>query len=590
MKKIYTLLLLVCLSIGSVSAQFAASNFSLLSTMSPQAGSGIKYSGCWGWTDTLNDKEYAIAGSTTGTYFIDVTNPYTPTVSAYYPATASPGNWREMKTYKNYCYVVNDNGGGTTGLQIFDLSTLPATVTLVSQNMDLMRRGHAMWIDGDKMYVSSVTYSNNTYSSLNVYSLATPTAPVLLRRLNQDYPAITQVHDTYIRNDTAFVSAAYQGLYIFKFTAANTFSPLGSLTTYPGSGYNHATALTPDGKTLVMLDEVPASLPIKVLDITNLSNILVAATANQFTATTPHNPFMVSNQYCFVSAYQDGTQLWDISNPSAPFLAGYFDTYPAAGGNVNNYPSGADYNGQWGLYPWFPSKNIFALDRQNGVFMMNTHLFANPEINIVGNAVNIPDGSVSTGTTNNTDFGTVIIPSNATNNFVIQNTGLASLNVSSVTITGADASHFSIVTPASPFTITPSGAQVLGFKFTPTSAGTKTAMINIVSNDINEASYDFVVTGFGISTVDLKEFSTENFGLAVYPNPASDHLTVKYNDIKLEDATLKLMNSLGQVVVEENLSKECCSKDLNIEGLPKGIYLLQIKGKTMSEVKKVMIY
>ncbi|MBK7817313.1 MAG: T9SS type A sorting domain-containing protein [Sphingobacteriaceae bacterium] len=53
---------------------------------------------------------------------------------------------------------------------------------------------------------------------------------------------------------------------------------------------------------------------------------------------------------------------------------------------------------------------------------------------------------------------------------------------------------------------------------------------------------------------------------------------------------MKLINSLGQVVIEESLNKDCCSKDLNIQGLPKGIYLLQIKGKSLSEVKKVMIY
>ncbi|MDZ4665668.1 MAG: choice-of-anchor B family protein [Bacteroidota bacterium] len=590
MKKIYILLLFVCMSIANLSAQFAASNFSLLSNISPEVGAGIKYSGCWGWTDTLNDKEYAIAGSITGTYFIDVTNPYTPTVSAFYPATASNGNWREMKSYKNYLYVVNDNGAGTTGLQIFDMSTLPATVTLVSQNMNLFRRGHAAWIDGNKLYVSGITYSNNTTSSLDVYSLATPTAPVLLRQLKQDYPSITYIHDSFVRNDTVYASCAYQGLYVYRLTAANTFTQLGSLVTYPGSGYNHATALTPNGQHLVMLDEVPVSLPIKVLDVTNLANIVVTATANQFPQSTPHNPWMVSDQYCFVSAYQDGTQLWDISNPNAPVLAAYFDTYPVSGGNNNTWPGGAAYNGQWGLYPYFPSKNIFALDRNNGVFMINTHLFANPEINIIGNAINIPDGSVATGTNNNTDFGSVIIPGNAINNFVIQNTGLASLNISSITITGANASQFSIVGPAAPFTVSSNGAQVLGVKFMPLSAGTKTAMINLSSNDINEGSYDFVVTGFAISTVDLKKQTSENFDLMIYPNPASDHLTIKYNDMKAEDATLKLINSLGQVVMEERLSTDCCSKDLNIAGFPKGIYLIQVKGKTVSEVKKVMIY
>jgi choice-of-anchor B domain-containing protein len=593
MKKIYILILL-SLSLGKLSAQFAANNFTLLSNISPEVGGGIKYSGCWGWTDTLNDREYGIAGSTTGTYFVDVTNPYSPTVSAFYPASSGTitgtGNWREIKTYKNYCYVMNDNGAGTLGLQIFDLSTLPTTVTLVYQSMNLFRRGHAGWIDGDKYYVAGITYSDNTTSSLDVYSLATPTAPVLLRKLKQDYPAITYVHDAFVRNDTVFASCGYQGLYIYRLTAANTFTQLGSLTTYPGSGYNHATCITPDGQNLVMLDEIPASLPIKVLDITNMSNIVVTATANQFPLTTPHNPWVVNDQYVFISAYQDGTQLWDISNPATPTLSGYFDTYPAGGGNNNVWPGGSTaYNGQWGLYPYFPSKNIFALDRNNGMFMINTALFANPEINIIGNSSNIPDGTTATSATNSTDFGSVIMTANATNNFVIQNTGLGSLNVSAITITGADASQFSIVGPVSPFTITPSGAQILNVKFTPTSAGTKTAMINIASNDYNEASYDFVVSGLGVLNVGLNNLNPTKFDLVVYPNPAHDNLTVKFNDLKDQDAKLTLINSLGQIVIEESLASDCCTKDLNVSGLSKGIYFLQVTGNSVREVKKIMV-
>lgn len=590
MKKIYVLLFIICVSVANLKAQYAANNFSLFSITNPEVGTGIKYSGCWGWHDTLTGKEYAIAGSITGTYFIDVTNPYTPSVCAFVPATASPGNWREMKTYKNFCYIVNDNGAGTTGLQIVDMSTLPSTVTLVSQNMNLFRRGHACWLDGDKLYVSGITYSNNATSSLNVYSLATPTAPVLLRELKQDYPTITYVHDAYSRNDTVFASAAYQGLYVYKFTAANTFTQLGSLTTYPGSGYNHASALTPDGKTLVMLDEVPVSLPIKVLDVTNLSNIQVTSVVNQFTATTPHNPFMVSNQYCFVSAYQDGTQLWDISNPSAPVLAGYFDTHPAAGGNNNNWPSGsANYNGQWGLYPYFPSKNIFALDRQNGGFMINTHLYSNPEINLIGNSTTINDGSTTTSTVNNTNFGSVIINANATNNFIIQNTGLASLHVSSITITGADASQFSIVGPVTPFTVTPSGAQILGVNFAPLSMGTKTAIVHVFNNDYNEGSYDFVVSGDAALNVSLQENSANQIDLDVYPNPASGFISVTYNNLNANDAKLKMINSLGLIVIEEDLKENCCSKKINTEAFSKGIYFIQISGGGKREFKKVII-
>jgi choice-of-anchor B domain-containing protein len=375
MKKNYILSIIILLSIYTTKAQFAASNFTLLSNISPETGSGTKYSGCWGWTQPLTNKEYAIACSKNGTYFIDVTNPLTPTVSAYVAGTSSNGTWRETKTYQNYCYVICDDGG-STGFQVIDMSTLPATVTLVSSNMNLFKRGHACWVDGDKLYVSGITYSNTNQSSMNVYSLANPAAPVLLRELKQDYNFITYVHDQFVRNDTVFASCGYQGLHVFKFNSNNTFTQLGSLTTYSGSGYNHSTALTPDGQTMVMMDEVPASLPIKVLNVSNIANIQVLATANQFPQTTPHNPFIVNNQYCFVSSYKDGTQLYDISNPSSPILAGYFDTYNQGGGNNNNW-TGSAYSGQWGCYPYFPSKNIFALDMQNGVFIIKSHLYQN---------------------------------------------------------------------------------------------------------------------------------------------------------------------------------------------------------------------
>jgi hypothetical protein len=106
--------------------------------------------------------------------------------------------------------------------------------------------------------------------------------------------------------------------------------------------------------------------------VSNPANIQVLAIANQFSMTTPHNPFIVSNKYCFVSSYQDGLQLYDISVPQSPALAGYFDTYPQSGGNTGSWTTG--YDGQWGCYPYFPSGNIFALDQQNGIFMLKTHL------------------------------------------------------------------------------------------------------------------------------------------------------------------------------------------------------------------------
>ena len=379
MKITKLLLILFVLSFSKTKSQvYSASNFTMISNINPETNfnsSGTKYSGCWGWYQQSLNKEYAIACSQTGTYWIDITNPATPTVSAYKAGASTNTVWREVKTYQNYCYVVNDVNS-SLGLQIFDMSTLPTTVSLVYQSQALFTNGHAAWIDGDKLYVSGVTYSNNATSTMNIYSLATPTAPVLIRTLNQDAPFITGVHDMYVRNDTVYISAGNQGLYVYKLNTNNTLSQLGSLTTYSASGYNHSSALTPNGQTLVFMDEVPSGLPIKVANVSNLANIQVLATTNQFTATTPHNPFMLNNQYCLASSYQEGTQLYDISNPSAPVLAGYFDTYPQGGGNTGNWGASA-YKGQWGAYPFFPSKTIFALDMSNGIFLLKSHLYQN---------------------------------------------------------------------------------------------------------------------------------------------------------------------------------------------------------------------
>jgi choice-of-anchor B domain-containing protein len=375
---------------------YAASNFTLCSITDPETNVtsyGTKYSACYGWYQANKNREYAIAGSSSGTYWVDVTNPYAPTVCCFRPGKNTNSTWREMKTYQNYCYVVTDVNTPTT-FQIFDMQYLPDSVHMVYDSKALFERGHTCWVDGSKLYVSGLTYSNSAQSSLNVYSLATPTAPTLIRKLSQDANFISYVHDCFASHDTVFASCGNQGLYAFLLTSpSNTFQQIGSLTTYPFSGYNHATALTPNRKTLVMLDEVPAQLPIKIVDVQNMSNMQVLSTINQYTSTTPHNPFMVNDSLCFISSYCDGLQLLNIKNPSTPFFEGYFDTHPQGGYNVGNYPD--DYDGLWSAYPFLPSKNIIAVDEQNGIFVLKTHKYANT-FNPVDN--NLPPSGVGTST------------------------------------------------------------------------------------------------------------------------------------------------------------------------------------------------
>jgi choice-of-anchor B domain-containing protein len=334
-----------------------------------------KYSGCWGWYQASTKKEYAIAGTATKTYFIDITNPHSPIVLDSVLSHKKACTWRELKNYQNYLYVVSDDSKENNTFQIIDMKYLPDSVHLVyDDSLAYFQRAHTVWVDGNKLYVGGPTPYGASTVDMQVYSLANPEAPVLSRTLSDDY-AVPYVHDMFVRNDTVYASAGNSGLQVFKFlSSSNTFTILGSLTSYPESGYNHSSSLTPDGKTLVFCDETP-NTSIKVANVSDLNNITVSSMArpNTNASFVGHNPYVINNSWVVVSAYQDGLLLYNISDPANPLLMGYFDTYPQGGtGFVTDYGP-FPWRGNWGAYPFFPSGTIMAIDMQNGLFFLEAN-------------------------------------------------------------------------------------------------------------------------------------------------------------------------------------------------------------------------
>ena len=377
MRTLFLLLSLLFYSL-SYSQLFLKKNIDLVGHIDPNPSGGgsssisNKYSGCWGWYQQSKNKEYAISGASNGTYFIDVTNPSTPSVSAFVGGKTNC-IWREIKTYQHYCYIVSDDPVPNR-FQIVDMQYLPDSVHVVHDGTQFFERGHTIWIDNDRMYIGLTTFAGSGgYSPMSIFSLATPTAPVLLKRIESDIPnsVINEVHDMYARNDTIYASVGWNGLHFLKFDAANdTLIPLGSYKSYVSAGYNHSSAMTQNGKYMIFCDEVPGSRPIHFIDIQNLANVQPLVSFHPHLETTGHNPYIVGNNFAVVSSYKDGLFIYDISNPNNIKEKGFFDTYPQGGQNINNYGAGP-YGGNWGAYPWLPSGIIIANDMQNGVFLLN---------------------------------------------------------------------------------------------------------------------------------------------------------------------------------------------------------------------------
>ncbi len=328
----------------------------------PQVGSDQKvFNDIWGYA--ANDREYALVGSAAYIHFFDVTDPQNPILIDQILGTDTT-IWRDIKVYGTYAYAVSEGNG--EGLMIFDLSDLPNSVSLVDRNLDFFETAHNIFIDENgKMFVAG---TNTIGNGLIVLDLTTnPIAPQKIG--DKILPGGGYVHDVYVKDNLAYCSHGWNGFYVWDYTDSADPVLKANLAT---NGYNHSSWLSEDGTYAIFAEEVPVGLPLGIADLSMLDVGAIELAGDYFqfplltfdsSFNTPHNPFIKGN-YAFVSYYEDGVQVIDLTDKTNPTLAGYYDTFP----NNVNY---AGYFGCWGLYPYLPSGNIIATDRKYGLHILN---------------------------------------------------------------------------------------------------------------------------------------------------------------------------------------------------------------------------
>lgn len=94
-------------------------------------------------------------------------------------------------------------------------------------------------------------------------------------------------------------------------------------------------------------------------------------------------------------------------------------------------------------------------------------------------------------------FGSVVVGANTSLTFTIKNTGTADLTGLSITKDGADAGMFTVTSYPSAPVSGPSGSTTFTVRFTPVSAGSKSAVIHIANNDSDENPFDITLSGSG---------------------------------------------------------------------------------------------
>lgn len=311
-----------------------------------------------------NGNEYALLGADQGMIIVDVTNPSNVQQIVQIPMVSSL--WKEIKVYQNFAYVTTEGTGGA--LQIVDLSAIPAT-SAASYNYytytgdgainNQLSTVHALHIDTTAGYC--YLFGTNLFNGGAIFlDLNTdPYNPTYAGKYDQN----GYVHDGYVDNDTLFAGHIYAGQFAMV-DCSNKAAPVVLATQTTPTAFTHNTWLSADRDFLFTTDENSNSY-LASYDVSNPTNIQEMdriQSWNPGSGSIVHNTHVVGQNWAVTSWYKDGFVITDVTRPHNLVNVGWYDTYPTAG---------SGFEGDWGVYPYFPSGTIVVSNIDEGLFVFS---------------------------------------------------------------------------------------------------------------------------------------------------------------------------------------------------------------------------
>ena len=306
-----------------------------------------------------------------GLDIIDATNQQAPTVVHTIRPFQGVANIdiEDVHVHNGIAYFTNHvpNGSPTphVGLFIYDVSIPTAPVELgrlewgAGPWYHLGGNCHGVYIHDDGTNVFAYLASRTT-SAVEVFDVSVPSSPVWLSTI---YPPLTQygtipgmAHEITVRGNLCFTTWLDAGFAIHDIS--NPVAPqLVSHTPYSGAYTYHAWP-TDDGTHLLTTDAW-GNIGLQIWDITTPSAPSLKGTWNSGSGSIMHNVFVKGNK-AYLSHFEDGLHIIDISDLSNPVQTGWFDTDLGA--------NGFNTNGTYGVYPF--ETNIYLSHREDGLYII----------------------------------------------------------------------------------------------------------------------------------------------------------------------------------------------------------------------------
>lgn len=305
-----------------------------------------------------------VARESAGVSIVDISDPASPVLLTTWRHATAPQVTRDVRPLAGYLYVSNE-AGGPDGLFILDLR-VPASPTLA--NALGFRRGfpenvHNLWAANDHLYLSGLGPNGGNV----IVRVADPEMPERLASLQ------VGVHDNTVAGTTLFIAGGFDGLYLFDVAdPANPLELSHYTSTTPDTAYYAHNAWPIDDRHVLLGEET--QIPpdgfghgsLRVIDFADREHPVPVArwyseNARDDPLITVHNIYVVG-VFAYVSHYQDGVPILDVSDPREPVEVGWYDTYPE--------PPQSLFEGCWGVFPFQWNERILASDRTHGLFVL----------------------------------------------------------------------------------------------------------------------------------------------------------------------------------------------------------------------------
>jgi hypothetical protein len=403
--------MMACRSVIAADLTFNITQVAEATPFSPASGSNFFYGDLWsenGYVYVGSDRGFPRSGHVSngaaGISVFSLSNAGIPTFlppptspPAGYQATTYFGNEMEdVEVYDGIGYFGSDYNPSTaslrTGVDIVDLS-IPFDPIMLSRvdETDCLVANPSICAHGKVHTISIQRFNENTpseqrfmYTSDNetsvikITDVSNPSSPQLIRSLGlPGVSATVDSHEVVVRNNRLFVASKDPNQtdpgdghgWVHIYDVSTPSDPI-LMTSWVSGTSTHTAMPTYDGNTLIVAEE-RSNGDVKIYDISAIDQandpdpVPLLKTFNRtnygLDAYSPHHPHVHGN-LLFLTWYEAGLTVFNISDPANPVLVGAFDTWPGTSTN---------FNGNWGVDLSSGLNRVLLSDRTRGLIVVD---------------------------------------------------------------------------------------------------------------------------------------------------------------------------------------------------------------------------